>query len=167
MFFVSRVINGKCGIVDTEDWVEDVYLLEDLERIKSKGIIVEGVEFQSILLGFLRTYICCFTEVGSGSCMDLVDSYLIDGDFSSLQYEIGSSTSDLVINLRDMYIELSKKWNDFDVSSLGRDNKLFDDVSRCVASEYSNDGSLQKNIDLLHKRYHFDKKLIKKSLWIL
>ena len=166
MYFISRTENGKSGIVDTKDWVEEVYSKEEVENFINKGIVIEGKSFQKLLLGFLWSYRGVFTEVGSGSCMDLVDSYLISGDYSSLRYEVGGSTLDIIISLRDKYLKVKEKYKELDITSLGRDYKLFDDVCSCIDSEYSRDGSLEKSIDLIYKRYHFDKKIIKESLWL-
>lgn len=45
MFYVSRKVGRKYGVIDTSDNVEEFYSMKDLERFYNNGIQIKGVEY--------------------------------------------------------------------------------------------------------------------------
>lgn len=44
MYFVSSLVNGKCGVTDTKDGIEEFVTMHDLQRLHSLGVSIFGVD---------------------------------------------------------------------------------------------------------------------------
>ena len=168
MLFISRQIGNKVGVVDTDDWKEEVLTLEQLHCIRSGGITIQGASVQSEILSFMFLYDCIVTEVGGGSTLDMLNEYLNDNvDFSAIAYEIGSSESDLVRDVKSSYKNLRKKWIDLDVCNLGIERDLYYMIHSCLLSRQSGDlNMVNRYVDIIHTECHLDKNIIVKGLML-
>lgn len=168
MLFISRQRGNKVGVVDTDDWKEEVITLEQLQSIRNRGITIQDASIQSEILSFMFSYDCIVTEVGGGSTLDMIDEYLNDNvDFSAIAYEIGSSTSDLVRNAKSSYKSLKKKWIDLDVRNLGRERDLYYMIHSCLLLSQRGDLSMvNRYVDIIHTECHLDKNTIVEVLML-
>lgn len=168
MLFISRQKGNKIGVVDTDDWKEEVLTLEQLQSIRSEGITIQDASVQSEILSFMFLYDGLVTEVGGGSTLDMLDEYLNNNvGFDSIAYELGSSESDLVMDVKSSYTRLKEKWLDLDVCKLGRGNDLYYMVHNCLSARYSGDSSrVKRYVDKIHAECHLDKNTIVKGLML-
>lgn len=165
MLFISRQIGNKVGVVDTDDWKEEVVTVEQLQSIRM-GMVIEDESVQSDILSFMFLYDCLVTETGSGSTLDMINEYLNDNvDFNSIAYELGSSESDLVMDVKSHYKRLKKKWSDLDVSD--GDFNLYYKIHNCLMARHNGDSArVKRYVDLIHAECHLDKNRIVKELML-
>lgn len=165
MLFVSRQIGNKVGVVDTDDWKEEVITVEQLRSIEG-GITIEDASVQSDILSFMFLYDGLVTEIGSGSTLDMLNEYLNDiVGFDSIAYELGSSESDLVMDVKSSYKRLKKKWSDLDVSD--GDFNLYYTIHSCLVARHNGDSvRVKRYVDLIHAECHLDKNRIVKELML-
>lgn len=163
MYFISRKKGDKYGVVDTKDWVEEFYTVDELKSFEGLGLKIEKSSVQSEMLSFIWSYIGVLQDCG-GSVMDLVDSFL-EGtcSLSEIRYEVGGSTLDVIEDLKSSYTALKAKWTDLDVSTftgLVDDNALYYVVSECLNHEFSSD--LEDYVKELVCRFHFKHGVVKR-----
>ena len=171
MFFVSKKLkNGKIGVVDTNDWVEEFITTDELMDYRKMDVVIESQDVQLEILRFFSRYSHLSGEMG-GSSLDLVDGYICgEYEFREIAYEFGSSTGDMVRSAKPMYDELKKKWKEFKVSELGcikGGSKIYADYCEIKNMEYNYSISREQRkenmillIEDFCKTYHFSKKIV-------
>lgn len=168
MFFISSKKNDLYGVTDTSDWVEEFYPLDTLKDLLNQGIKIEkSISTQKDILRFFWYYNCVTGDVGSGSTMDLVDAYLTgDGSLKSLYSELGSSTMDTVVSLKELYVNIKKVWVDLNAYNI-RNMPFYIELSDCINSQRGRvNSNIEKSINSISSKYHFNKEAIKTGLWL-
>lgn len=150
MFFIGRKVgNDTYEVVDTKDWVAEVYTKVQLARIKLMGIDIVSSDIQQDIVVFMWFYNSITQEVGS-STLDFIDDYIRGtGSCNAFSGEVGGSTFDLIDDCKSEFDKIKKKWTDVTLNDLTRSG-LYNDF---VFSLNTRDASHFCNTRHFSKRY--------------
>ena len=119
MFYITKALGEKYGVIDTLDGVEEFYTKEQIESFKTQGIKIHSVSAMKKYVHFVWHFYMNSFEFGSSEFDEVLD--YMEGKYN---LNIGGSRQDYAQSLKNDYLEMKKLGFAVDLNSMFNSNDL-------------------------------------------